>query len=423
MTSPEELAAVIAGQGFEVERVENPPAEQGEGRGPALAPIPESAPAFFAEALRRARAHGEPAILDFGASWCAPCVRLEEETLADEDVVRALEGVNVVRVDVDEHPALAQAYGVRSVPDVVFVNRQGLIVDRLHAFEPPAEFLTRLDALWDVAFASGGPDLGDPAPLPGDAPATFREAFQRARRSDRPIVIDFWAEWCAPCVRLRAETLEHADVAAALEAVELIRVDLDQQPELAADYGVETVPDVLFIDRGGFVVDRLRGFEPADRFLARLRRLLDADGSLWAGSLGVETGVPSEERVEALALPHRVRQQGRAIVSLDPDGPAARAGLSEGDVLLRAGGVELYSQDDLSDVARAGNPGDRLRLLVVRSGRTETEELDVELGRGDLRRPDELQWPYASLAQLPRALEEARAAKKKVMVGLSGSET
>ena len=295
--------------------------------------MPEGAPAFFADALRRARAHGEPAILDFGATWCAPCVRLEKETFAHEDVVRALEGVNVVRVDVDEHPGLAQAYGVESVPDIVFVNRQGFVVDRLHEFEPPAKFLPRLDALWSVTTGSSGPDLGDLAPLPENGPTSFREAFERARQANKPVVIDFWAEWCAPCARLKEETLKHADVATALDAVELVLVDLDEHPELAAVYGVETVPDVFFVDRDGFVVDRLREVEPADRFQARLRRLLDSSGFLWTGSLGVETDVPSEETVQALGLLHNVRQQGRAIVSLEPDGPAALAGLSEGCLL------------------------------------------------------------------------------------------
>ena len=47
------------------------------------------------------------------------------------------------------------------------------------------------------------------------------------------------------------------------------------RPALGEAYGVVSVPTVLFIDREGFVVDRLSNYEPADRFLLRLKKLLD----------------------------------------------------------------------------------------------------------------------------------------------------
>ena len=111
------------------------------------------------------------------------------------------------------------------------------------------------------------------APLPDDAPKFFREAFERARKKKRPIVIDFWATWCGPCIRLKKETLSDAEVVKRLAKMELIYVDVDKYPALARRYRVASVPDVFLIDADGLVVDRLRNFEPPKAFLRRLRKL------------------------------------------------------------------------------------------------------------------------------------------------------
>ena len=120
-------------------------------------------------------------------------------------------------------------------------------------------------------------NMKGPTPVPGDAPKFFRDAFASARGNGRPVMVDFWASWCGPCIRLRQETFENENVAKLLKGVEVVFVDLDKHPTLGDAYRVDSVPNVLLIDRGGFVVDRLRNFEPPELFAKRLIRFLERD--------------------------------------------------------------------------------------------------------------------------------------------------
>ena len=72
-------------------------------------------------------------------------------------------------------------------------------------------------------------------------------------------MVDFWAEWCGPC-RAIAPVLE--DIAEASEGrVTLLKVDIDENPGLAARYGVRSIPTILFI-KDGTVMDRVVGAQP-----------------------------------------------------------------------------------------------------------------------------------------------------------------
>ncbi len=146
--TPEEFFKLIRAMGYKVERVRPvstpPTTEQQRVKAP---PLPKDAPQFLLDAVQRAAAQPRALVLDFWATWCAPCVLLEKETLNDEAVKKLLTKVELVRIDLDKYPELAELYAVKSVPNVVFVDADGFIVDRLQRFEPPAEFARRLERL------------------------------------------------------------------------------------------------------------------------------------------------------------------------------------------------------------------------------------------------------------------------------------
>jgi thioredoxin 1 len=84
------------------------------------------------------------------------------------------------------------------------------------------------------------------------------------------LMVDFWAEWCAPC-RARAPTLEEL-VREGNGSVTLAKVNVDEQPALAARYGIRSIPTILFV-KGGKVMDQVIGAVPK----AQLKKKLDAN--------------------------------------------------------------------------------------------------------------------------------------------------
>jgi thiol:disulfide interchange protein len=106
---------------------------------------------------------------------------------------------------------------------------------------------------------------------------SFDAAERKAGTEGKLVMIDFFATWCGPCQMLDRDTWPDADVRRLMaERTVPIKVDAEKETALAARYGVEAYPTVLFVRADGVEVGRLVGFRSADDFLAAAREILGA---------------------------------------------------------------------------------------------------------------------------------------------------
>jgi thioredoxin 1 len=100
---------------------------------------------------------------------------------------------------------------------------------------------------------------------------TDQDFSEQVLQSDQPVLVDFWAEWCGPC-RALGPVIE--TLASDFEGrIKIAKVDVDANQQVAAQYGIRSIPTVLLFDKGQ-IVDTFVGVRPKADYSASLDKLI-----------------------------------------------------------------------------------------------------------------------------------------------------
>jgi len=96
------------------------------------------------DGLKLAKSSKKPVMVDFFATWCGWCKKLDKDVYTDKDVIALSKEFVCVKSDTDKYGKDASQYGVQGLPTIVFLNADGTVIDKMVGYSPAADFAAEM---------------------------------------------------------------------------------------------------------------------------------------------------------------------------------------------------------------------------------------------------------------------------------------
>jgi thioredoxin 1 len=220
--------------------------------------------------IDRVLATGLPVLLIFLDGSAPPSIAPVLDYLAARYAGRIL----LVKIQVKDNPASTKKYNIQNTPALVAINR-GQVMAKTESVTPssleahttyllgegpkPVETSQKSASHRDKG-RDGDPKANGSSAKTGSPQLVTSGTFEsEVMRSSLPVLVDFWAPWCGPC-RMIEPIVEK--MAVEMDGrLKVAKVNVDENPEIARQYGVQGIP-MMMIVKNGRVVDQWMGAQP-----------------------------------------------------------------------------------------------------------------------------------------------------------------
>lgn len=191
------------------------------------------------------------ALIDCWAPWCGPCRRMGPII---EELSKDLEGkVAVAKLNTDEAPGISARFEITAIPTLL-IFKDKVLVETLVGLRPKQDILAVLMARGLIEGKKDEPEEKHFSTKVTD------NNFNEFIRSKDFALVDCWAPWCKPCMRMGPIIEALAEMSQ--DKIAVGKLNVDENPAVSLSYNIQSIPTLL-IYKNGKQVDCIVGLSPA----------------------------------------------------------------------------------------------------------------------------------------------------------------
>ncbi len=178
-------------------------------------------------------------LIDCWAPWCGPCRRMGPII---EDLSKELEGkVAVAKLNTDESPGISARFGIEAIPTLL-IFKDKILMDPLVGLRPKEDILA---ILTDCGMIEGAAKKEEEVHFAATVTdATFNEFV----KSKDYALVDCWAPWCKPCLRMGPVIEKLAEISQ--DDIAVGKLNVDQNPGVSLSFNIQSIPALLVFKNG-----------------------------------------------------------------------------------------------------------------------------------------------------------------------------
>ncbi len=269
----------------------------------------------FAQALAKAKKENKKLMVDCYTLWCGPCRMMSTQVFPDEELGKYMnENFVCLKLDMEhgEGPERNKTFKVKAYPTFIFFDADGKEMNRFEGMAMKDDFKNRCERILKgqqpvveeekaEAKKDSVPkdtiiDEGKGVNFIDGANVRFVDVLAQAKRENKRVLIDFWADWCGACKKMNNTTFKDTRMGNLMNYTFVnYAVNMDKDPdgkELVEKYKIKAFPTYIIVNSDGTEYNRIVGSNPVEAFATALKDAL----------LGKEDRYVQMERLQQEAL-------------------------------------------------------------------------------------------------------------------------